>query len=107
MQTQSQWSQVHCRPSAIAACSRLHLWRDVVFPPGRLRAGANKGIGYEVARLLASQGITVILTARNGEHISIPPVFSVSVVVIRRSQRLDAAVVCASVVLVFCSHRRS
>jgi NAD(P)-dependent dehydrogenase (short-subunit alcohol dehydrogenase family) len=27
---------------------------------------ANKGIGYEIARLLAEQGMTVVVTARNG-----------------------------------------
>ena len=30
--------------------------------------GANKGIGFEVARLLAAQGLTTVLTARNGER---------------------------------------
>ncbi|WIA39342.1 hypothetical protein OEZ86_005454 [Tetradesmus obliquus] len=29
--------------------------------------GANKGIGYEIARLLAEQGMTVVVTARNEE----------------------------------------
>jgi NAD(P)-dependent dehydrogenase (short-subunit alcohol dehydrogenase family) len=30
-------------------------------------AGANKGIGYEIARLLAEAGFRVIVTARNRE----------------------------------------
>ncbi len=30
-----------------------------------LITGANKGIGYEVARQLGAQGITVLLAARN------------------------------------------
>jgi hypothetical protein len=29
-------------------------------------AAANKGIGYEIARLLAEQGMTVVVTSRNG-----------------------------------------
>jgi NAD(P)-dependent dehydrogenase (short-subunit alcohol dehydrogenase family) len=29
-------------------------------------AAANKGIGYEIARLLAEQGMTVVVTSRDG-----------------------------------------
>ena len=55
--------------SNISRCSQTHVYKggDCRWDSGTvaLVTGSNKGIGYQVARLFAEQGLSVVITARN------------------------------------------